>query len=46
MKEYHSSIQHIVGKYSLVSGDVTDNEIDYLRTRLEELMKVKNISPC
>ncbi|CAI2175942.1 18087_t:CDS:10 [Funneliformis geosporum] len=41
MKEYHSSIQHIVGKYSLVSGNVTDEEIDSLRTRVEGLI-IKN----
>jgi len=38
MREYHSSIQHIVGKYSLVSGNVTDEEIDSLRVLVEELV--------
>ena len=43
MNDYNSSIQHIVGKkYSLVSGILTDQEIDSLKKSIDDLnSKVK-----
>ncbi|CAJ0926844.1 13115_t:CDS:10 [Entrophospora sp. SA101] len=46
MNDYNSSIQHIIGrKYSLVSGMITDQEIDSLKKSINNLnLKIKQQS--
>ncbi|KAF0356988.1 FH2-domain-containing protein [Gigaspora margarita] len=42
MNEYLSSVQYIVGKYSVVSGNMDDDKIDSLKAKVDELeAKVK-----
>ncbi|CAG8625746.1 6835_t:CDS:10 [Cetraspora pellucida] len=45
MNEFLSSIQYIVGKYTVVSGNMDDDMIDSLKAKLDELeAKVKNLT--
>ncbi|CAG8457272.1 24000_t:CDS:10 [Dentiscutata erythropus] len=45
MNEFLSSVQYIVGKYSVVSGNMDDDKVDSLKAKVDELeAKVKNLT--